>query len=88
MYDILLFLFIINIIVVMLCSPPGMVHEVPLVVTRMMVAVRRAHVQRRRIGVQRGARGPVVRVSSRPRRRCRSALVGLLRPASKNESER
>jgi len=40
---------------------------------------------RRRVGIQRGASGPVIWVSRRPRRRRRrSALVGLLRPASKN----
>lgn len=74
-----------NLIIIMLHSPPGMVQKIPLVVTRMMIAVRRAHMQCRRVGVQRGARGPVIWVSRRPhRRRRRSALVGLLRPASKN----
>lgn len=70
----------------MFCSPPGMVHEVPLVVTRMMIAVRRAYMQRRRVSVQRGARGPVIRISRRPRRR--SALIGLLCPAVIKNNER
>lgn len=62
-----------------------MVHEVPLVVTRMMIAVRRAHMQRRWVGVQSGTRGPIIRVSRRPHcRRRRATLVGLLCPTSKN----